>query len=122
MKSFDCKMCGKCCYGDGGIRLTKKNIERISEFLNMPKNIFLKEYCETRNNKLYIKTGENKYCIFFDFDQSCLIHTVKPRACTSWPFYDALIKDRDSWSHAMAACPGINPNSTHEEFVRESKE
>ena len=33
MKPFDCKMCGECCRGEGGVFVTAEELQRISSFL-----------------------------------------------------------------------------------------
>lgn len=122
MKAFNCKMCGTCCYGEGGIRLEDRERRDIARFLEMSAEAFVAQYCETRNSRLYIKTGENGYCIFYDHERQCRIHPVNPLPCAHWPFYPALLRDRETWKQAQEACPGINPDCSHEEFVRQATE
>jgi Fe-S-cluster containining protein len=54
MKAFDCKMCGECCKGKGGIRLVKEEIKAIAECLKITKKEFLKKYCVLNRNYYYI--------------------------------------------------------------------
>ena len=122
MRAFECKMCGTCCYGEGGIRLDEEDVVRISEFLGTAPKLFIDGYCETRNDRLYIKCGTDGYCIFHDEKKQCLIHTVSPLPCALWPFYPAIVNDRDTWQSAKEACPGINPDCPYEEFVRQAQE
>ena len=120
MKAFECKMCGECCYGEGGINIDEKEIKRISDFLGISEKALLDQYCYSRNGKMSIKTGSNGFCIFFDKKTSCKIHPVKPAICSLWPFFPALIKFRSAWKLAQEACPGINPECSHEEFVKQA--
>ena len=120
MKAFECKKCGTCCYGKGGILLTGQDIEDISVFLGISPKTFEERHCETRNRKAYIRSGPDGFCVFFERRRLCLIHPVKPRPCRLWPFYPALLKDKANWRAAMDACPGINPDASHEDFVKES--
>jgi len=121
MKAFECKHCGECCYGRGGILLDSSEIERIAAFLGTTPEFFSKWYCEPRNDRIYVGTRGNGYCVFFDKARLCLIHQVKPRPCRLWPFYPALLKDRETWALAKGACPGINPEASFEEFLREAE-
>lgn len=121
MKSFECKMCGKCCYGKGGITVTEEEVRRISDFLDITPGSFVSEYCEYRNGKLTIMTGTDGFCVFYDRERGCLIHDVKPGICFLWPFYPANINDEYNWDLAKDACPGINPECTFEEFVEQAK-
>jgi hypothetical protein len=45
------------------------------------------------------------------------VHPVKPAICRRWPFLPALLSHPDELEHAKTACPGINPECSHQEFV-----
>jgi Fe-S-cluster containining protein len=122
MKAFDCKQCGKCCYGEGGIHVDENERDRIARFLGMSTESFIARYCEERNGRIYIKTGSDNFCVFFNKEKQCLIHPVKPEPCFEWPFYPAIVKDEDTWEGARDACPGFNPDCSFSEFVKQSKE
>ena len=122
MKAFDCKMCGQCCYGKGGIIVSDIEAARIAGFLDIGLEEFKSKYTEVRNNQRMLEVGEDGFCVFFDKEKQCLIHTVKPDICYLWPFYDANMNDEYSWDMAKDACPGINPDATFEEFVKQGKE
>ena len=122
MKAFECKMCGECCYGKGGIKVSDAEIAGIGEFLNIGLDEFLTKYCESRNGQLMLAVGEDGFCVFFDQEKQCLIHRVKPGICYLWPFYEANLSDEYNWNLAKEACPGINPDATFEEFVKQGKE
>ena len=122
MKAFECKKCGECCYGEGGILLQAEEIEKIADFLDLTVESFLALHGEERHGRRYIRSASSGYCTFFDQDQQCIIHPVKPGSCSLWPFYPALVKDEANWNHAKEACPGINPAATFEDFVKASKE
>jgi uncharacterized protein len=120
MKAFECKMCGMCCYGEGGIFLTEGEKEKIADFLGISVEYFLHQYCETRHHRLYLKVGSDNYCIFYDQKKRCLIHPVKPKRCILWPYYPAIVADEETWDQAKDGCPGINPDASFEDFVREA--
>jgi uncharacterized protein len=120
MKAFECKKCGACCYGKGGILVNDREIRDIAAFLGISRESFVKACCETRNGKTYVGSLPNGHCVFFDRERLCLIHRVKPRPCRLWPFYPALLKDKASWQSAMDACPGINPDASYEDFLKEA--
>ena len=121
MKAFDCKMCGECCYGVGGIFMEKEEQQRIAQFLNLSEKEFLKKYTEERNGRIYADVGDDHFCIFFDQEKGCAIHPVKPARCRLWPFFPANVKDRETWDLAKEACPGINRDCSFEDFIRESE-
>ncbi|MEW6670007.1 MAG: YkgJ family cysteine cluster protein [Thermodesulfobacteriota bacterium] len=122
MKAFECKRCGACCFGEGGISVEGDEAERIAGFLGTSLESFLSAHCYSSRGRVYIGTGQNGYCIFYHPDRQCTIHPVKPRRCALWPFYPALLMDRDAWDLAKDACPGLNRDSTFEDFVRQSGE
>ena len=121
MKAFDCVMCGECCYGEGGIVVDRAETERISRFLGMSRKAFMARFCEERHGKDYIRTGTDNFCAFFDQERACLIHPVKPRICSLWPFFPAIVRDRENWELAKEACPGISRECSFEEFVSQAE-
>jgi Fe-S-cluster containining protein len=96
-------------------------IERIANFLGTTPPSFITKYCDEKGGRFSIKTGPNTYCIFYDREKNCLIHLVKPSSCALWPFYTPNLKDAETWEMAKDACPGINPDCSFEEFVRQSR-
>jgi hypothetical protein len=122
MTVFECRLCGECCYGEGGISVAEEEVARIAGFLGRPADRFLDLFCETRNGRLCLKTGPDNWCIFFDKEAMCLIHPVKPARCARWPFFEAIVGDEDNLDLAKGACPGIRRDCTHGEFVREAVE
>ena len=120
MKAFDCKMCGECCYGEGGIFMEVEEQERIAEYLGLKLEDFLTGYTEKRHGRIYAKVGVNNFCIFFKKENGCSIHPVKPARCELWPFFPANVMDQETWDIAKLACRGINRDCSFEDFVKES--
>ncbi len=119
MKPFDCKMCGECCRGEGGVFVTAEELERISSFLRMTSEAFLDQYCDRRNGKIYLATGDDGVCLLYD--HGCGIHPVKPTPCRQWPFFDAMMKDPANLEVAKHNCPGVDPDCTYEEFLAQGR-
>lgn len=115
-------MCGSCCYGEGGITLGKEDVRRIAQFLNITERELIDEFCYIRHGRISVITGPDSACIFYETEKGCLVHPVKPDPCRRWPYYDALIKDKDNWELAKDACPGIVRDCSHEEFVTQAKQ
>ena len=120
MKTFQCHICGECCYDEGGIFVEEDEIKRIAHFLGITQKVFLSKFCEEKYGRIYVKTGPDKFCIFYDKTRYCLIHPVKPKPCSLWPFYPAIVSDRENWEMAKDACPGINKDYTFEEFISQA--
>lgn len=121
MKAFECRTCGECCYGEGGIFVGEEETQRIADFLEMTWEDFVSRCCEERHDRLYIRTGQDGFCLYYDKGKGCLIHPVKPDRCSLWPFFTAIVSDRDNWELAKEACAGINPDCPFEEFVRQAR-
>jgi Fe-S-cluster containining protein len=84
----DCRQCGKCCsYGSGFV--LDSEIARISSFLGMPKEEFIKGFLEEIvifNTKVYkIRPHKKEAEVYgpctFLHDKKCSIHGVKPLHC-----------------------------------------
>lgn len=121
MQAFECRRCGECCYGEGGIFLPGEEPAKIAAFLGMDTAGFLTRFCEKRHGRYYLQSGPDRYCCFYDHETSCRIHPVKPARCAQWPFFDAIMEDRDNWKAAREACPGINPDCSFADFVKQKE-
>ncbi len=114
---FNCRMCGECCRGAGGIVLSQKDIERLAGHLDLSISTFLQQYAEHKNGKYRLKVGLDEYCVFFR--QGCNVHDAKPDICRAWPFFKGNIVDPYSFAMAKEYCPGIHPEASHEAFAAE---
>lgn len=120
-KVFECKRCGECCKGLGGIYLGIDELFKISSGLRIGIHSFLKNYCEISSGKIRVKPNKDGYCIFYNQHKKCTIHLFKPAICARWPFFPANIEDKHSFEIAKSACPGIKRSITHAEFVEAAK-
>ena len=117
--AFICQMCGQCCTGEGGIVLSRSDLERLSSFLDLSLDAFAERYAIQSGSSLYLTTKEDGSCVFFTPGSGCTVHSVKPEICRAWPFFLGNLRDEMSWRMAQDSCPGINPQVSHEEFVRQ---
>ena len=120
MKVFDCKMCGECCYGDGGIFMEEDEQKRIAKYMGLGFEEFLAQYTVKRHGRIYAGVGPDNFCIFFRKEKGCTIHTVKPGRCELWPYFPANVADPETWDLAKVACRGINRECSFEDFVKSS--
>lgn len=121
MQAFDCKMCGHCCEGRGGIILAERDLARITAFMGLSAADFTREYAERRNGKLVIRAGTDGYCVFFKAGEGCGVHPGKPDVCRAWPFFRGNLTDSISLDLARDYCPGIG-EVDFEEFRRQGLE
>jgi Fe-S-cluster containining protein len=117
-RAFDCSMCGECCRGEGGIVLGPRDLSRLCSHLHMGAENFIALYTYLQNEKINIRTGPDRYCIFFLPGTGCSVHISRPDICRAWPFFRGNMVDEASLGMAKEFCPGINPVIGHEAFVR----
>lgn len=114
--AFECRMCGQCCQGEGGIVLGRLDVQRLCDALSLDRDKFLAKYTVRHNNKTLLKS-QNGSCIFFSQDKGCQVHSHKPDICRAWPFFQGNLRDEQSWLLAQDYCPGLNPDVEHRKFV-----
>ena len=122
MKTFECRRCGRCCQGRGGVRLTEDESRAAALFLGLEKARFSRLYLEPGRRPRDIRTGPEGYCLFNQPDGQCLIHPVKPAVCGLWPFLPALLTRESAFQEAKAACPGLEPGLTWAAFKAAAQE
>lgn len=105
-----CSTCqGKCCTGESGyIYVTKEEIEKISQLLNLDVREFVAEYLFKKAYKYSIKErihNDSHECIFYDRESNgCTIYDVRPLQCRTFPFWDYFKTRVDE---LKLECPGI---------------
>ncbi len=119
-EAFECKMCGHCCEGKGGIVMTEKDQKRLAEHLEISVEELIEKYTEHRGGKLHLITKEDNYCFFFK--EGCDVHPGRPDVCRAWPYFRGNLIDEISWQMIQEDCAGVNPKAGHAEFVRQGKQ
>ncbi|MDR2695087.1 MAG: YkgJ family cysteine cluster protein [Deltaproteobacteria bacterium] len=118
LQAFDCRRCGECCRGEGGVVVGPRDLARLCAHLRMEAERFITFYGYRQNVKIKIRTGPDNYCIFFLPGTGCSVHQAKPDVCRAWPFFRGNMVDQGSLAMAKEFCPGINPLTGHDAFVR----
>jgi uncharacterized protein len=113
---FQCQQCGDCCVGQGGIFVKPDEVEAMAALLDLPVAEFSRRFVEASpmGPRLAVAHG---VCVFLMAGSRCRVHSVKPFICRQWPFLPALLLYPDELEHAKGACPGLNPDCTHKDFV-----
>lgn len=114
---FQCRQCGECCEGKGGIFPTPGEIELIAQYLKLPVTEVRENFLEPTPLGLAVRNKPAGGCIFNEGGR-CWIHPVKPRICRDWPFLPAILLHDTEFEAAKEACPGLDPDSPHEDFLR----
>lgn len=115
---FECKMCGQCCEGKGGIVASPKDLARLAAYLGEDERVVIEKYAGISNGKLKIRSGTSGKCVFFRDGEGCSIHPAKPDICRAWPFFRGNLEDPASFGMAKDFCPGIGKNVNFEAFVQ----
>jgi Fe-S-cluster containining protein len=113
---FQCRQCGDCCAGRGGIHVQPGEVAAMAALLNLPLEEFQRRYVEPSPLGPRLTTVDG-VCVFLLEDHLCWVHPVKPALCRRWPFLSALLAHPEELEYAKTACPGLNPASSHDEFV-----
>lgn len=113
---FECRMCGHCCQGKGGIILQEHDLSRIAEWFGESEECTASRWTEAGSGKLKLRIGEDGYCVFFSQGNGCTIHSAKPDVCRAWPFFRGNLEDPVSLDLARDYCPGINKNANFDNF------
>lgn len=118
---FTCTQCGNCCSGDPGyVWATKEEIRRISEFLGREDGWLPKTQLRRVGLRYSLTEKKDGDCVFLNREggkSMCSIYPVRPLQCRTWPFWNSLLRDPESWAEAATTCPGMNNGANHD-FVR----
>lgn len=112
---FLCRQCGDCCRGKGGILVRPEEAGQMAAYLQIPLGEFATRYLVASPLGAQLAT-ENGGCVFLA-ENRCRVHPVKPAICRRWPFLPVLLADPEEWDQARGACPGLDPECSHEDFV-----
>lgn len=106
---FHCTSCGKCCTGAPGyVWLTQDDIEKISSYLAIPQEQFIKEYTRNVDGKIALLEDSQSYDCVFLKNKLCMIYPARPSQCQSYPFWPENLKDKKSWEFQKRYCEGID--------------
>lgn len=106
---FSCIGCGKCCtIEDGLVYLSDSDIQRLSKYLKLPREKFLKKYTHRENKHRVLNDFPNGECIFYRHDKGCAVYPARPRQCRTFPFWKSILVSQSVWDNTARECPGMN--------------
>ena len=113
---FECMQCGNCCSGPGAgyIWVARPEIEIIANFLKISVGQLRQKYLRRVGLRTtIIEQSGTKDCIFLNRglhgeQRICMIYSVRPSQCRTWPFWPNNLTGPDAWNKAAQKCSGIN--------------
>ncbi len=117
---FDCKRCNDCCTGEGGIVFEQAELPAAARILGLVPEEFVRQYCRPVEAGYLVLCGQDGRCSLLG-PEGCLVHAAKPAICRRWPYFDALINDAGAFEEAKLACPGLDPEADHADFVAQAR-
>lgn len=114
---FECRQCGSCCFGRGGVRLTQAEAEEAAAYLRIGLEELKRLYLIDGRPPWEVRVDLEGFCMFHQPQGArCLIHPVKPVVCRLWPFLPGPLKDESAFRDARESCPGLDDDLSWEDF------
>ncbi len=107
---FECTGCSDCCRGDPEAYafVTEGEAEAIRNFLGLSWDWFRRRYLVTAaDGGLALQLNSSYDCCFLDANGRCKIYPVRPKQCSSYPFWPELVASAAAWKTASFTCEGI---------------
>jgi Fe-S-cluster containining protein len=111
---FECMQCGRCCAGpsEGYIWVTRAEVKLIADFLKMTEAQLRRKYLKRVGLRTtIIEHRSTRDCIFLQKSagqKRCVIYSVRPNQCRTWPFWPSNLKSPYTWNETAKKCPGVN--------------
>ncbi|MGA1826356.1 MAG: YkgJ family cysteine cluster protein [bacterium] len=103
---FQCQRCGVCCTGEPGIvYVNHAEVIRISHFLDLEQETFIKHYLYPFRDSYSIREDPKGNCYFYN--NGCAIYSVRPAQCKTYPFWFHNLQSKESWRNVAKECPGV---------------
>ena len=115
---FTCKPgCRYCCGVEPGfVFVSDADVEKLSLFLHLSPKEFIQRYCRKvpMGSISYVSLleRENHDCVFLD-SSGCSVYASRPVQCETYPFWNTIVADRESWNREADWCPGIGNGKLH---------
>ena len=104
---FSCHGCGHCCTFPGGyVYGSEKEFRRIARHLNIDFDTFLEEYTESIDGHISLISPDGGPCVFYE--NGCSIYPVRPSQCSSYPFWQDILRSKRHWMLESETCKGID--------------
>ena len=113
---FTCTQCGNCCTGPPGyVWFDSVEALAMAEYLKLDVDEFLRRYARPVDGRWSLEehlNDDGQYdCVFLTRNEQgqagCVVYSVRPTQCRTWPFWPENLRSLRSWKRASATCPGM---------------
>ncbi|MEL7238993.1 MAG: YkgJ family cysteine cluster protein [Planctomycetota bacterium] len=126
---FRCTCCGNCCTGPTGyVWVSDEEIHKLADHLGEPevevRRRFVRKIGKRQSFKERREPNGDYDCVFLKplpgddpngkRVRGCSIYEVRPLQCRTWPFWDGLLDEPESWDSAAEHCPGMNRGKSYD--------
>lgn len=113
---FSCTGCARCCSGEpGAVWFTDDERRAMASALGLTEEAFERNYVWRRYGRPSLREKLNYDCVFLDRDNDrCRIYDVRPSQCSTFPFWEEVLKSKLSWDRYSQTCPGMNRGAFHD--------
>jgi uncharacterized protein len=82
-EQIDCTQCAECCRV-ATVKLSERDIERLTKYLRIPRERFLSEYTVENEEEGRILKRTDAGCVFLD-GKACIVYDARPDICQRFP-------------------------------------
>jgi Fe-S-cluster containining protein len=114
---FACHRCGHCCTGGAGyVWLAEGESARMAQLLGLDRAAFEARFVRTvpdprtgalRQSLRERDEGAGGRCALLEGQNHCSVYAARPAHCARFPYWDAVLSERDAFERARATCPGL---------------
>lgn len=85
----------------------------LCQWFKLSETEFIEKYCRwvgyyDGKEALCLIELKNYDCIFWNKDTGCTAYGARPVQCSTYPFWDWILKNNESWNEIAKECPGFN--------------
>ena len=114
---FSCQQCGQCCTGEPGyVWVSKHELGLIAEHLKIEEKELRARHTRRVGLRISLTELANGNCTFLQNGKEgrgCMIYSVRPLQCRTWPFWSFNLTSSRSWNSAARKCCGMNRGEFH---------
>lgn len=114
---FECQGCNYCCSGEPGyVFLSEDDIQSMSSFLGLDRQSFIDTYCrliDMGSFKMVSLLEKDNYDCIFLCQKGCKVYEARPQQCRTYPFWEGIVENKQSWESESRSCPGMNKGRLH---------